>query len=158
MTLGSSGRAGLLSAVLEALADLPVTVVAATLGRGPSEHPPRNAWLADFLPGQDAAGLARLVICNGGSPTVYQALAAGAPVLGLASNMDQHLNMATVQQAGAGVLLRSEHARPAKVRAAVTHILNEPSYKAAASRLARALAGYDAPRRFQDVLTRPPAW
>ena len=157
VTLGSSGRAGLLSAVLEALADLPVTVVAATLGRGPSEHPPRNAWLADFLPGQDAASRASLVICNGGSPTVYQALAAGAPVLGLASNMDQHLNMATVQQAGAGVLLRSEHARPARVRAAVIRILDEPSYEAAASRLARALAGYDAPRRFQDVLTRPPA-
>ena len=57
-----------------------------------------NVRLADVLPGEHAAARADLVICNGGSPTTHQALAEGTPVLGLASNMDQHLNMAGVQR------------------------------------------------------------
>ena len=44
----------------------------------------------------------------GGSPTSQQALAAGVPVLGIASDMDQFLNMAAVVNADVGVLLRAD--------------------------------------------------
>ena len=50
-----------------------------------------------------------MVICNGGSATVYQALAESrAPVLGIPSNMDQHLTMQCVEGAEAGLSLRTE--------------------------------------------------
>ena len=106
VNLGSSGRRELLPIVLDALADLRVFVIAATLGRSLPRGCSGNVRLANFLPGERAAARASLVICNGGSPTTHQALAASTPVLGLASNMDQHLNMDGVQR------LRRRHPPP----------------------------------------------
>jgi UDP:flavonoid glycosyltransferase YjiC (YdhE family) len=100
----------------------------------------------------EAARKAQLVIANGGSPTAQQALSAGVPVLGIPSNMDQHLNMSYVAQAGAGILLRSEHATPNRVLAAVRQLLGTTSYRAAAQRLSKAFASYDAAQILDGVL------
>jgi len=153
VNLGSSGPSELLSTILDALADVPITVLAATFGRGVPSAVPPNVRLADVLPGEHAAARADLVVCNGGSPSTHQALAAGTPVLGLASNMDQHLNMAGVQRLGAGILLRSECAGLAAIRAAVIRILEDSSYAESANGLARILSAYDAPNRFQEILS-----
>jgi UDP:flavonoid glycosyltransferase YjiC (YdhE family) len=152
VNLGSSGRRELLPIVLDALADLRVFVVAATLGRNPPQQCSGNVRLANFLSGERAAALASLVVCNGGSPTTHQALAASSPVLGLASNMDQHLNMDGVQRLGAGILLRSECADRSAVRATVTQMLEDPRYSGAASELAKKFAAYHAPSRFRELL------
>jgi UDP:flavonoid glycosyltransferase YjiC (YdhE family) len=149
VTLGSSGASALLSTVLEALADRPVLVMAATAGRINPGHIPANARVAAYLPGTEAAARASLVICNGGSPTTHQALAAGAPVLGLPSNLDQHLNMADVCRAGAGKILRPSQATTATLRTAVERILLEPGYQSAAQKLATTFARYDAKARFR---------
>jgi UDP:flavonoid glycosyltransferase YjiC (YdhE family) len=152
VNLGSSGRRELLPIVLDALADLPVFVVAATLGRTSALRCPDNVRLASFLAGDRAAALASLVICNGGSPATHQSLMASTPVLGLASNMDQHLNMDGVQRLGAGILLRSEWTDRSAVRATVTRVLEDSSYSEAAIKLARVFAAYNAPSRFQELL------
>ena len=52
VNLGSSGRSELLPIVLDALADLPVFVVAATLGRSPPHRCQDNVRLASYLPGE----------------------------------------------------------------------------------------------------------
>jgi UDP:flavonoid glycosyltransferase YjiC (YdhE family) len=152
VNLGSSGRGELLSVILDALADLPIAVLAATLGRGLLQPAPPKLWLADVLPGDRAAARAGLVICNGGSPSTHQALAAGTPVLGVASNMDQHLNMAGVERLGAGMLVRSECACPAAIRGAVIRLLQDSSYAEAAKKVAGIFSTYDALHRFQEVL------
>jgi len=79
-TLGTSGGRRLLQVVLNPLADLPVTVGAATADRSDSTNVPANAFVADYLPGEAAAARSAVVICNGGSMTTQQALAAGVPV------------------------------------------------------------------------------
>lgn len=152
VTLGSSGREGLCERVLEALAGLPVTVLAATAGyelRGPA---PGQSFVADYLPGQAAAARAELVICNGGSATAQQALAAGAPVLGIASNLDQHLSMGAVERAGAGELVRAERADVERIRVAARRLLDEASYHTAAAGVAKVFARYDAGARFRQVV------
>lgn len=58
-TLGSSGGKNLLQVVLNALADLPVTVIAATAGRNHLKNVPANAFVADYLPGEAAAEIGR---------------------------------------------------------------------------------------------------
>jgi len=151
-TLGSSGQGRLLPVVFEALAGKPYTVMAAAAGRIPTDQLPANALVADYLPGQDAVLRADLVICNGGSPTTHQALAAGKPVLGIAGNMDQHLNMASIVKAGAGKRLRAGHATPRAIAAAAEEILGEQSFSDAARTLAQVFAGYDPCARFQQVL------
>jgi UDP:flavonoid glycosyltransferase YjiC (YdhE family) len=152
VTLGTSGQSDLLRLVLHTLGGLPVSVLAATAGRVKLSEVPANAFLADYLPGEEAAARARLVICNGGSPTTQQALAAGTPVLGIASNMDQYLNMEAVQRAGAGELLRSGTITGETLRASVGRLLADQGYAMAARRLQTALTAYHGPTRFQAIL------
>lgn len=144
VTLGSSGPAALLNLVLQALDGLPVRVLASTAGAALPERSPANARLAAYLPGDAAAARARLVICNGGSLTTQQALAAGVPVLGLASNMDQFLNMAPIVAAGAGQTLRADRISAAAIRSACQLLLASG-------------AASDAARRIQPLLTPTPS-
>lgn len=153
VTLGSSGEGEILPVVLDALAGLPVTSIVATAGRYRLAAIPSNAHLAEYLPGTQAAARASLVVCNGGSPTSSQALAAGAPVLGLSgTNMDQHLNMEAVQRAGAGLVLRPRGLTSAALRSTVEELLGRPGYRQAAGRLAEAHQRCHAPSRFASLI------
>ncbi|MGD2114933.1 MAG: glycosyltransferase [Acidobacteriota bacterium] len=154
VSLGSSGQHDLLGVVLDALADLPVTVVASTAGRATPNRPPANARLAPYLPGDAAAARSRLVICNGGTTSVHQALAAGAPVLGLVSNMDQLAFARKVVEAGAGRVLREGRTDRSAVRSAVVALLDDPGYREAAGRIALAMERYRAPERFAALVDR----
>jgi len=116
VSLGSSGQVSLLPIVLEALATLPLTVIAVTAGRTELTSIPDNAYISDFLPGDQAAARAALMICNGGSLSTYQAIQGGTPVLGIVGNLDQHLNMSYLASSGIGESLRSEHANVERVR------------------------------------------
>ncbi|VAZ90813.1 PGL/p-HBAD biosynthesis rhamnosyltransferase [Mycobacterium persicum] len=138
-TLGSSGGTNLLQVVLDALADMPVTVIAATADRSDLSNVPANAFVADYLPGEAAAARSAVVVCNGGSLTTQQALLAGVPVVGIASNLDQHLNMEALERAGAGMLLRTERLSRRRVADAVQQALGDPGYRQAALQLADAL-------------------
>jgi UDP:flavonoid glycosyltransferase YjiC (YdhE family) len=152
VNLGSSGPVRLLPDVLRALADLPVTVVAATAGRQRLDIVPPNAHLADYLPGAEAAARAALVVCNGGSPATQQALAAGTPVLGIGGNMDQLLNMGVLERTGAARLLRAERADPARIRAFAAEMLDRRDYGEAAIRVAELFSRYDAAERVGSLI------
>lgn len=136
VTLGSSGRLDVLPAVLEALATLPVRVVAATAGRSGIVGAAKNITCVDFAPGQAMARLADVVICNGGSTTGYQALAEGTPVLGLPSNMDQFLASRAMTQQGSALEVKARCATAPLLRAAIERLLEEPSFSAAAQTVA----------------------
>ena len=153
VTPGSSGEEDFLAVVVEALSDLPVTVIAATAGRIRLDRVPPNAYVADFLPGIEAASRASLVICNGGSPSAYQALAAGVPVLGLVSNnMDQHLNMQAVRRSGAGEAMRARGLTAARLRPMVEQMLGTTKYQEGARNLAASHQRYDAATRFRAMV------
>lgn len=108
LTLGSSGDVSTLGRMTGWLAELGFTVMLATAGRAQIEGDGESLFVASYLPGLAACARADLVICNGGSPTTTQALLMGRPVLGVASNMDQLLNMRAVQARGAGLTLRAD--------------------------------------------------
>jgi UDP:flavonoid glycosyltransferase YjiC (YdhE family) len=92
------------------------------------------------------------VICNGGSPTSQQALAEGVPVIGIASNLAQFLNMQAVEAADAGVLTRGDRVTDAGLRAAVERVLRAASHRAAAQSLAGSFERFRAAERFGAFL------
>ncbi len=150
VTLGSSGPATRLPDLLEGLATLPANIVVATAGRlAPGDLPP-GIWGADYLPGSRAARRADLVVSNGGSPTGYQALSEGVPVLGIASNLDQHLAMHHIAAAGAGRLLRSERADPRTLSALVEQMLTTDRYRIAAQRVQGWMSNYRPGERLEE--------
>lgn len=152
VTLGSSGHGRLLPMVLRALANLPVTVMAASAGRGLPAAVQPNAYVADYLPGEEAAKRAVLVISNGGSQTSYQALANGKPVLGMPANLDQYLNMQYIEQAGVGQMVRAGIADPEKIAKTVSGILENPGYAQGAGGMMQLISAHPSQRIFQEVV------
>jgi UDP:flavonoid glycosyltransferase YjiC (YdhE family) len=133
VTLGSTGRADLLPMVLDSLEAAGFVTLVATAGRADIEAVPGRRFVADYLPGELAAERAALVVCNGGSATVYQALSRGRAVLGICSNMDQFLTMRCVEQAGAGLGLRASTTGSERLGAAVHALRDETGYRCAAA-------------------------
>ncbi len=152
VTLGSSGQASLLPKVIEAFDGVPVNVLVSTAGAPLPGVLPPNVYAAPYLDGTATVAGAALVVCNGGSPTTQQALTRAVPVIGLASNLDQYLNMSMVERQGAGVCLRAGHTSAVALRAAIDRVLDDPEFAAHAAQLAGVFDRYDSASLFSGVI------
>ncbi|MGO4869145.1 MAG: glycosyltransferase [Roseiarcus sp.] len=132
---------------LDALADLPVHVVATTGGIvAPNElAAPQNAVVLDYAAHDPIMRRAALVVTHGGHGTAMRALSCGVPMVvipGIAG--DQPFVAAAVQEWGAGRALPGD-ADAAAMRESAVRVLAEPAYRAEARRRAKALARADGP-------------
>lgn len=152
-TLGSSGNPRVLPGVMETLSHLGLQAMVATAGAD-LQGTPASAEVkyTDYLSGSRAAERSALVICNGGSPTTYQALAAGVPVIGIATNLDQFLNMSSLERAGLGVLLRSDTFSIAGLHQAVERLLGGGDFTRRAAGIREQLAERPAAGSFRVFL------
>lgn len=148
VTLGSSGDQSALTAVLTGLEGLPIRGVLAMAGKPAPTKIPANFRVAAYVRGDALVQHAALVVTNGGSSTGYQALAAGVPVLGIPSNLDQYLAMQAVTRAGAGVSLRSGSLTAAQVRRAASAACEDVALQRSARELGARFASYDCHSRF----------
>jgi UDP:flavonoid glycosyltransferase YjiC (YdhE family) len=152
ITLGSTGQVDLLPNIIGACRAAGLDCLIATAGRKGIASDAPAIRVADYLPGSEAAALASIVVCNGGSATAHQALAQGVPVLGICSNLDQILTMQSIERAGAGLLLRAGDADSKKLGRAVRAIVSSPEFGRAAHRIQGWFDRLDAPRRFCEVI------
>ena len=92
------------------------------------------------------------MVCNGGSATVYQALAAGTPILGIPANLDQYLMMEYVQRFEAGECIRSGLATAESVRRSARRIVESVRYKISAAELSNQILQYRTNEQFQACI------
>lgn len=152
LNFGSSGNSDQLTEILVKLSQLPVTIIAASAGKTRPTYIAENLFMTDYLPGDQATALATLVICNGGSPTCYQALAAGKPIIGVPANLDQFLNMSLVESAQAGLCLRNGRNIAARLSEATQNLLSDHRFTDHATRLKRSIEAYHPADLFQQQL------
>lgn len=126
VTLGSSGDASLLPMILESLSELSVTVICVTAKLANIKQRYVNVHVADFLPADVAVKKSDIIICNGGSPMVYQSLVENKPVIGIPSNLDQYLMMSLLEAANKGQTIRAGKANAKSIREAVERALLKP--------------------------------
>ena len=156
----------LLRAAAKALAGQPMQVVMTTGSRrdparlelGPGAANVRvERWVAHqfLLPRTD------VVVTTGGAGTVMTVLQAGVPLVVVPTEWDKPENAQRVVEAGAGVRIAPRRLTPERLRAAVEQVLNDPSYRRNAKRLAAAFATYRGPARAAELLENltigPPA-
>ena len=153
VTVGSSGDRNTLPRLVEGLAAAGYASIVATAARAKLEGDGERVFVADYLPGATAAARADVVVCNGGAPTVAQALAAAKPVLGVCTNLDQFMNMRAVEAANAGLSLRSDRVTAAQVSAAVRR-LEAPAFADAARRLQAESAAVDLEAALTNAIGR----
>jgi UDP:flavonoid glycosyltransferase YjiC (YdhE family) len=113
---------------------------------------PANVHVADLLPYEETCSRMAAVVSHGGSSSVYPALSAGAPVLGIPANIDTHLSAAALEESGAGLAVRVEYATAATLQRALRRLIEEPRFKTAAERWAATFARYDTKAIFPALL------
>lgn len=134
-------QTAVLRRVAAALGELPVRGL---LTSGPAIAPgtidaPANVTVVERAPHSEVLGHAAAVVTHGGHGTVIKTLAAGVPLVVMPMGRDQPDNAARVAHHGAGIRVRPG-ARPAAITKAVRRVLDEPSFRAGAERLAGAIA------------------
>jgi UDP:flavonoid glycosyltransferase YjiC (YdhE family) len=137
VTMGSSGNPQAIEDIVPILENLGSRIVIATAGKPLflKKNKP-TTQIFDYLPGSVVCRDANLVICNGGSPTTNQALTNGVPVLGIARNMDQFLNMEAIVAFGAGLMIRADRITPTRLRQAIEMLMANPEFSLRAKSLA----------------------
>ncbi|WP_445371048.1 glycosyltransferase [Methylomonas sp. HW2-6] len=125
ITLGSSGDASILPSLLQIMSEMQVTVICSTVNDFPQEIQYSNVFLSKYLPADACVKKADVVICNGGSPMVYQCITENKPLIGIPSNLDQFLMMHLAEKKGCGEVIRPSQLSLDKVMSAVTRALSK---------------------------------
>ena len=135
--------ARLLGSVVNAMASLPVSVVATVgLNKDPTMfgNQPTHVHVAQFVPQDDLLPHCAAVVSHGGSGTFLASLARGLPQVLLPQGADQFLNADAGERAGVAVVLRPQEQEPDRVRAAVAAVLEDPGLRDRAGVLAAEIA------------------
>ncbi len=140
VSMGSSGNPKIIERIAPILEDYGSRIVIATAGKLLSLKSKRpTTQIFDYLPGSVVCQHASLVVCNGGSPTTNQALTSGVPVLGIAQNMDQLLNMEAIVAFGAGRMIRADCANPSNLRQSIQLLMCERGFALRSKKLSDTL-------------------
>ncbi len=141
--------------VLAGLRDLPIDLIV-TVGReldpeafGPQ---PPNVRIQRYLPQSDVLPRCDVAINHGGSGSVIGALAHGVPTVVLPLGADQSLNAGRCEALGVGIALNAVDATPSSVAGAVTTVLEEPRYRAAARAIRHEIVALPGPEAAVPLL------
>lgn len=154
-TIGTS-EPFLLKAAAQGLRDLPVQVVMTTgKQRDPDtlgiEAAP-NIRIEPYIPQSDLLAKMSVMVTLGGSGGVLAALKEGIPLVIVPTEWDRPENAQRVVEAGAGIRIDAKRCTPESIRTAVQRVLNEPSFRQNAQRLAADFARYGGPDQAAELL------
>lgn len=96
-----------------------------------------------FVPAPAVNALADLVVSHGGQGTVQTALAAGTPIVGVAMQVEQQINLDHMAGRGAGIRIPARRWRAPVIREAIRTVLGTPSYRRHARDLAATIRSGD---------------
>jgi MGT family glycosyltransferase len=143
--------------VLDGLRGLPFDVIATV---GPHIDPaefgklPDRFELAEYVPQSDVLPRSDVVVSHGGSGSVLGALAHGLPQVLIPMGADQPANAKRCEELGLARVLDAVAATPEDVRDAVSTVLSNPTYRAAAVRLRDDIAALPGPEHAVALLER----
>jgi N-glycosyltransferase len=124
---------GLFEAIVEAVADEPIEVVAA-IGR--DQDParfgaaPRNVRIEPFVPQIQVLAECALFVTHGGFNSTKEALRLGIPLVVTPIGGDQHYTAQRVEAMGLGRAVGADERDPVTIRARVREVLAEPGFRA----------------------------
>jgi len=156
-TVDNTDVTKLIVPTLEALKDGPSVVVATTGGHQTAELTERfaspNVVIEDFIDYDALFPHVDVFVTNGGFGSVLAAMRHGVPVVAAGKTEGKNDIDARVGYNRLGIDLRTERPKPAKIRAAVRRVLDEPIFAANVARVRAELSSYDPMARIEAALT-----
>jgi len=113
---------------------------------------PANTRVERYIPQAELLPRCSAIVHHGGSGTMYGSLAHGVPQVVLPQGADNFVNGWLLARGGAGVTIGPEDLTPEAVRDAVRLVLEQPSFRDAARRLAAELAALPEPAEVARTL------
>lgn len=141
--------------LLDGLAGVDCNVVA-TVGsdKDPTvlEPVPANAIVERFIPQDKVLPHVEATVSHGGSGSTLAALAHGLPMLMLPQAADQFENALACEEIGAALVLMPGELSPDSIHAAMTTLLDDPTYAESASRVATEIPRMQSPAAVLAIL------
>ncbi|MCX2453788.1 glycosyltransferase [Pedobacter sp. PLR] len=127
-------RAAFFQKLIDAFADAPLTIVAAT---SPDifEKWPDNFIVSGFVPQAELMPKMDVVICHGGFNTVNDTFINGLPMLITPIAYDHFHTAKLIENAGCGLKIRYKRLRIEDLKKAIFELLENPQYRNAALRI-----------------------
>lgn len=113
---------------------------------------PANVHVERWVSHQDLLPRCAALVTTGGAATVLASLAAGVPLVVVPTFWDKSDNAQRVAEAGVGLRLSPKRCTPEALRAAVTRLIEEPSFRENARRMAARFAEVPGPQRAAELL------
>ena len=156
ITMGSTGLLEpLLTRCYDAMGRAPYRFVVTTGGQmseAAMAAAPPNFRFAKYAPGSALLKHCKAMVFHGGNGSMYQALAAGVPMLALPSHLEQHVSCTALQREGFGFKASARRIKGPALVQKITQIIEEPSYAWNAMRLRGSVLKSDGPARAADML------
>jgi UDP:flavonoid glycosyltransferase YjiC (YdhE family) len=108
--------------------------------------------VVSFAPQLEILKQAAVVITHAGINTVLESLSEGVPLVAVPLGNDQPGVAARLKARGAGVVVSRHRLNPARLRKAVTLVLQDRQYREAAQGLQRAIRQMDGPGRAAELI------
>ncbi len=154
LTFGSTGLAEYFGVVLDLLKARDVDVIVTTGGLAEIRNPPDNCRVAEILPGSAVQRITDLMVCHGGNGTIYQALSAGVPLVGIPTCITQEIEMDQVERLGCGLQVNEVRFRQRDLSRAIDRVLSEPRFAQRARSLRDAIVSCRPRERAVQEITR----
>ncbi|XP_076867450.1 UDP-glucuronosyltransferase 2B20-like [Brachyhypopomus gauderio] len=124
--------------IASALGQIPQKVLWRYAGEKPDTLAP-NTRLYDWIPQNDLLGHPKIkaFITHGGTNGLYEAIYHGVPMVGIPLFIDQPDNLNHMKTKGAAVMLDFHKMESKDLKEALTHVINNQSYKESIMRLSR---------------------
>lgn len=143
-TMGSTGYTKFFTDAIRLFGETDTQVIITTGGLFLDvDRIPSNCFIEEFAPGYAIMERSDAVVSHGGNGTVYQALSAGTPMVGIPFHLDQEVNLQRVEALGVGKMISIRDGNASNLSDALRTLLRDPSYRENAGILRKSLARYD---------------
>jgi len=135
-TMGSSGYTRFFNQAIQIFGDTEYQVLITTGGLFLDvDRIPPNCFIEEFAPGRLLMEKSDVVVNHGGNGTVYQAITAGTPIVGIPYHIDQEINLQRVEDLGFGCMIPEDDCSARTLMSVLQRLMNQPSYAESARRL-----------------------
>ncbi|MFA5168347.1 MAG: nucleotide disphospho-sugar-binding domain-containing protein [Candidatus Omnitrophota bacterium] len=113
----------------------------------------KGVYITDeFVPAQKVNALADIVICHGGQGTIQTALSSGTPLVGIAMQQEQFINLSNVAFYSAGIRIPFNKWNADNIRGAVKKIIADKRFKESALRLRERVNAMDGKKKSAEII------
>lgn len=161
--MGSSGTKNQLFEAIKAIVSAKDSMWNAIILAPPSVCPLQEAiecaentegiYITDkFLPAPLINSMADLVVSHGGQGTVQTAIASGTPIIGVAMQPEQQINLDNVVEIGGGIRIPIHKWKSSNIQKAIRRIQGNPSYRKNIRKLQENIKNIDGKRNSAEAI------